>query len=70
MGIAKDCNARKMTIPRRLILSAGLLALLCSLGDLAIRPRVGLAASSPSRPKASAHRWRARHRFRVKNSGG
>src|SRR4029077_12947281 len=41
MGIAKDCNARKMTIPRRLILSAGLLALLCSLGDLAIRPSVG-----------------------------
>jgi len=47
MGTPKNCNARKMTIPRRLILSAGLLALLCFLGDLATRPSVGWSQVLP-----------------------
>jgi cytochrome c biogenesis protein CcmG, thiol:disulfide interchange protein DsbE len=47
MGSVKNGDVSKMTIRRRwatavrLISSAGLLALLCPLADLAIRPRVG-----------------------------
>ena len=47
MGTPKNCNARKMTIPRRLILSVGLFALLCFLGDLATRPSVGWPQNLP-----------------------
>jgi cytochrome c biogenesis protein CcmG, thiol:disulfide interchange protein DsbE len=47
MGTPKDGNAREMTIPRRLILSAGLLALLCFLGDLTIRPSISWPQNLP-----------------------